>query len=389
MKLKVPSVHSVLLLLVMITCLSTWIIPSGKYDRELNEGLGKEIPVAGTYQETNQPALGLVDTLMAPIQGFYNQDNVVQSLDIIFFVLILGGFIGVVNSTRALEAGITSLAQKLKGREHLMIPIVATFSTVGATTIGTAEEMLPMYLLFIPMALALGYDTIVGVAVILLGISAGYIGSVINPFSVIIASNAAGVPFTNGILFRTILTIIAWLICIIYLMWYAKRVKNDPSKSIIFHKLNEHKEYFCKTGDHSEAATLGKTQIKALVVMAVTFGIMIWGSASRGWWMQELTTVFIFGSIALAFICKIKEDQFIDKFMAGCGELLSVAIVIGMARAIVVAMENGGILDTILSWAESAASTMPYYLFGVMVIPPFLTGVRSRAMRPWPAAVWG
>ena len=168
-------------------------------DRQKNEQLDKDVPVPGTYKTVDPNPQGLRAVLIAPIAGFYNPDsNQAAAIDVALFVLIIGGFLGVVTKTGAIDAGIGGAMSSLKGREKWMIPILMALFAAGGTIYGMAEESLAFYALIIPVMIAAGYDALTAVAIIMLGAGVGTLGSTINPFATVIASNAAGVPFTNG-----------------------------------------------------------------------------------------------------------------------------------------------------------------------------------------------
>lgn len=163
----------------------TWIVPAGKYDRAMNEEVGREIAVAGTYAEVDPNPQGFWDVLLAPVAGFYDPES--YAANAIDVALFLGGFLGVVNATGSIDTGIKTAMLRMKGREIWMIPILMSLFAVGGTTYGMAEETLAFYAILIPVIIAAGYDAITGVAIILIGAGIGVLGSTINPFATVIA----------------------------------------------------------------------------------------------------------------------------------------------------------------------------------------------------------
>lgn len=225
---RFPTAYTILLLLIVLIAALTWVIPAGKYERVMNEEVGREVAVPGTYQVVEPSPQGFMDVLLAPTAGFYDPDSyVANAVDVALFILFLGGFLGVVNATGSIDTGIRSAMQRLEGREIWMIPILMTLFALGGTTYGMAEETLAFYVILIPIIIAAGYDAVTGVAVILIGSGIGVLGSTINPFATVIASNAAHIPFTDGLLLRLVLLIGGLVICAVYVMRYAKRVKAD------------------------------------------------------------------------------------------------------------------------------------------------------------------
>ena len=199
-KFKFPSAYTILFILIALVAVMTWIVPAGKYQMAMNATLGKEVPVAGTYAPTEAHPQGFTAVLLAPIDGLYNHETYTAgAIDVALFVLIIGGFLGVVN-----------------GKEEWMIPILMGLFAAGGTIYGMAEESLPFYTLLVPVMMAARFDPLVAAATVLLGAGIGTLGSTINPFATVIAANAAGIPFTQGMLMRILLLIVGYVICVVW-----------------------------------------------------------------------------------------------------------------------------------------------------------------------------
>ncbi|MBY6072328.1 YfcC family protein [Marinobacter salsuginis] len=362
---RFPTAYTILFGLIILVAALTWIIPAGQYERAMNEEVGREVAVPGTYQTVEPNPQGFVDVMLAPTAGFYDPDSyVANAIDVAMFILFLGGFLGVMNATGAIDTGIRSAMRHLKGHEIWMIPILMVLFAIGGTTYGMAEETLAFYAILIPVILAAGYDAVTGVAIILIGAGIGVLGSTINPFATVIAANAAGIPFTDGIFLRFVLLIGGLLICIGYVMRYAHRVKTDPSRSVVARQWPAHKKLFLQ-GDDQEihSATLTTTQIVSLVTFALTFAVMIWGVSSQGWWMARMGSLFFGAAIVIGIIARLGEKKLTASFVDGARDLLGVALVVGLARGIVVIMEQGMIADTILHSAETSLGGLPELAF--------------------------
>jgi uncharacterized ion transporter superfamily protein YfcC len=229
-----PTAYTILFVLIIIAGL-TWVIPEGLYQRVASEVVGRDVPVAGTYAITDANPQGVFDVILVPIAGFYDPVGyTANAIDGALFVLMIGGFIGVVTATGAIDAGIKRAMTRLKGREKWMIPILMGLLALGGTTEGMAEETLAFYVLLTPVMIAAGYDALTAVAVILLGAGIGVLGSTVNAFSTVIAFNAAGVPFTNGLALRIGLLVVSFAATTAYVMRYAATVKAHPSRSLVF-----------------------------------------------------------------------------------------------------------------------------------------------------------
>ena len=355
--MKFPTAYTILFGLIVVVAIATWIVPAGQYDRELSEALGREVPIPGTYHEVEPNPQGFFDVVLAPIAGFFDPGSYeARAIDVALFVLIIGGFLGVVTKTGAIDAGIARAMKGLQGREKWMIPILMALFAAGGTIYGMAEESLAFYTLIIPVMIAARYDAVTGVAIIMLGAGVGTLGSTINPFATVIAANAAGVPFTDGIILRFIILIVCWLACVIYVMRYAEKVRANPELSLVADRRVENEEHFLKGRSETDEIEFTPTRRIVLVIFTLSFAVMIWGVSAGGWWMAEMSALFLVAAILVGIIARMGEEEFCDTFVDGARDLLGVALVIGLARGIVVVMDAGNMTDTILFWAEGAVT---------------------------------
>jgi len=389
-KLKFPTAHTILILIAVIVMLLTWVVPAGKYDslayntnsntffktslkesvelpatQETLENLNIKIPIEkftngdiykpigipNTYKELESKPQGLAALAKSPIKG------IIAASDIIFLILIIGGLIGIMNFTGAFDAGISWMAKTLKGREYILIILVTTLIAAGGTTFGLAEETMAFYPILIPVFLAAKYDAMVGLACIFLGSGIGTMCSTINPFATIIASDAAGINWTTGLDFRLIMLVLCLVITILYILRYAKRVKADPSKSLIYDQKEELEALFGLNTMNTTTKFTHRLRLITLV-FSLCFVVMIVGVSFLDWWFVEMTATFLVGAISIGFIAKIKESVFVDTFVKGAAELLSVAFIVGIARGVTILMEDGLISDTILYHASTITEGM-------------------------------
>jgi uncharacterized ion transporter superfamily protein YfcC len=363
-KFKFPTAYTILFGLIIVVAAATWIVPAGQYDRQKSEALGKDVPVPGTYKQVEPTPQGPREVLLAPIAGLYNPDtNEANAIDVAIFVLFIGGFLGIVTKTGAIDAGIGAAMTRLQGREKWMIPILMAFFAAGGTIYGMAEETLAFYALIIPVMIAAGYDALTGVAIIMIGAGVGTLGSTINPFATVIASNAAGVPFTRGIILRSVILGVGWLVSVIYVMRYAERVRHDPKRSLVAHMVDSNREHFLKGRLEGGTPPLTGVRSLILIVFGLSFAVMIWGVSSAGWWMAQMSALFLASSLIIGIIARLGEEDFTTTFVNGARDLLGVALVIGIARGIVVVMDAGKITDTILYWSANAVNGLPKTAF--------------------------
>lgn len=392
---KFPSAHTILLLISVFVALLTWVIPAGKYaslSYDSSEGvfiktindkveklpvtqqtlevldikiplenftsgaIYKPIGIPGTYQSLEARPQGVFEFVQAPIKG------IIETSDIIFLVLIIGGLVGIVENSGAFSAGINWLSNALKGREYILIISITLLMALAGSTFGFGEEGIAFLPILIPIFLAAKYDALVAVACVFLGSQVGVMASTTNPFATILASDAAGIKWTSGLDGRITMFVICITITILFILRYAKRVQTDPNKSVIFDQKEFMEKLFGISHDIKVPPLTSRLKL-ILLVFSLCFVLMVIGVAMLDWWFVEMTAIFFFGAIIIGFIAKMKETKFIRSFMKGAGELLGVAFIIGLARGISILMTDGLISDTILYEAGSLTEGMGKGLF--------------------------
>jgi uncharacterized ion transporter superfamily protein YfcC len=367
-----PSAYTILFALIVLSAIATWLIPAGVYDT--NPATGE--PVPGTYHEVAaQPAHILRDSLTAPINGlygienatgninYYNSGTLFGAVDIALFILVIGGFLGVTMKTGAIESGISTLVQRMAGRERWMIPVLMGVFALGGTSFGMAEESLAFYALVITVMIAAGYDALTGAAIVMLGCGIGVLGSTVNPFATGIASGIAGIPISDGLVGRLVILIVGLVIGIFYVLRYADRVKRDPSASLVYALKADNEAHFRAAGDATGVEMTG-TQKAVLSLFGLAFVVMIYGVVPWSdlgiplptwwWWFPEMTASFLLFAIIIGIVGRMSEGELTSSFVDGARDLLGVALIIAIARGITVIMNNGKITDTILHWIEDA-----------------------------------
>ena len=394
-KLKFPTAQTLLIIIAGFVTLLTWVVPAGKYDslvynassntftktsleesvdlpatQETLDRLNIKIPIQkftsgdiykpigipNTYKKLESKPQGIAALAKSPVKGM------IEAADIIFLILIIGGLIGIMNLTGAFDAGISWLAKTLKGREYVLIILVTTLIAAGGTTFGLSEETMAFYPILIPVFLAARYDAMVGLACIFLGSGIGAMCSTINPFSTIIASDAAGINWTIGLNNRIIMLVVCLTITILYILRYARRVKENPSKSLIYDQKEALEKLFKVNVKNTTTEFTNKLRL-INAVFALCFIVMIVGVSFFNWWFVEMTSTFLVGAILIGIIGRVKERDFVEAFARGAADLLSVAFIIGIARGIGILIEDGNIRDTILHQASSVTEGMNKGLF--------------------------
>lgn len=354
LKLKIPHTYTIIFCIILFMTILTWLVPSGVFDtRETDDG--RTVVVPGTYHEVESNPQGLDDFFTAPIKG------IIDAAETIGFVLIVGGAFGVINSTGAIEAGIGRATRIFGKRNMLIIPICMLLFGLGGTTFGMCEETLPFYMIFIPLMMAMGYDSLTGLSIVYIGAAAGTCASTVNPFSVGLAQSLAELAPGSGIVYRGIIWIIMMAVAIAFVMLYARKVKKDPEKSVVYSLDQVNRESF-KIND-GEIKEFTKKDGAVLLVFGAGMAVMVWGVLAQGWYTQEISMIFmmigVFGGIA----GRLKQDEIADAFISGAKDLIYAALVIGLARGIILVAQDGKIIDTILNAAAGLLGGLPKTLF--------------------------
>lgn len=404
-KFSFPTAYTVILIVMLIVMGLTYIIPSGKYAKlsydsgssnflvdlpngetkeykgtqetldqlgvnvNLNQftsgAISKPVAIPNTYEgleKEDTTIFGAITTfLKAPIQGLYD------SIDIIAFVLVIGGLVGVINSTGAFTAGINALSKALKGKEKWMIVIIASLVALGGTTFGLAEETIAFYPIVVPIFIAAGYDAIVAIATIFLGSCIGTMVSTINPFSTVIASNIAGVSIAQGLPLRLVTLVIAMTITLIYIIKYGEKVKKDPTKSLIYAQKAEIEKKFLSEENDEELVKFTFRKKLMLLIFGLSFVIMIYGVKELGWGFIDMTALFFAVTFIMVPLANQKESDYVANFVQGAADLLGVALIIALARGVTIIMDGGLISDTLLYSLSGIVSNMSGVIFSVVM----------------------
>ncbi|SFC71450.1 YfcC family protein [Massilia yuzhufengensis] len=342
MRLRMPNTFVLLFAILALIALATWFVPGGKYDTHLVDG--RQLVNPGSFHYVESAPQGLVALLKAPIKGF------VEASQIIGFVLIVGGAFAVLQRTEAIDTMIRSIA---RAHTHsplvraMLIPVFVTLFSLGGATFGMNEEVIPFILIFVPLALALGYDTVTGVSIPFLGSQVGFGAAFLNPFNVGIAQGIAGVPVFSGIGYRLVVWAVATFVTVAFLMWYAARVKQNPALSPTF-VLDQTKRKEMPDASVHEHERMTRRHAAVLALFALTLGAMVVGVVQYGWFIDEIAALFLAMAIVVGVVGRLGADGWVASFMQGVKDLAPTALVIAIARATMVIARDAHIIDTML-----------------------------------------
>ncbi|AYM02340.1 YfcC family protein [Levilactobacillus yiduensis] len=404
-KLRMPGAFVILFILTIVAVFATWIIPAGSYSKlsysgsqlqisrpsgktvkvpatqeQLDKlgvkinikeftsgGITQEVSIPNTYHRLKQRPAGLGAITSSMVRG------TIEAVDIMVFIFVLGGLIGVVKASGAFESGLMALTKKTKGHEFMLIFMVSILMVLGGTLCGIEEEAVAFYPILVPIFIAMGYDSIVCVGAIFLSSSVGTAFSTINPFSVVIASNAAGINFTEGISWRIGGLVVAAIFVLFYLHWYSKKVKATPSFSYTYEDKSSFDKMWSVSSDDTSNQDFTLRKKIILILFVITFPIMVWGVMSQGWWFPTMASSFLLFAIIIMFMTAtgkygIGEKGVVDAFTNGAASLVGVSLIIGLARGINLVMNEGMISDTILQYSSSLVAHVSGSVFIIVMM---------------------
>jgi uncharacterized ion transporter superfamily protein YfcC len=336
-KLKVPHTLVLLYGMIMLAYVLTLLLPAGQFETMINEH-GHEIVVPGTYAV-------IPETESLPLTSLFTviPRGLESAQGIIFFVFIIGGALAVIRATGALDAALAKILNRFGGQPALLVLMGMLAFAVGSSTIGMAEEYIPLVAILITLCVGMRMDTVAAVGIMVVGYGVGYGTAVMNPFTVLVAQEVAGLTPVSGMGFRLAMFLPFFAVGYIHVMRYARKVRADPAASLV--------------ADVPEAqppeppATGPITMRQRLVLLAtlLTLILVVWGIKQHQWYFIELGGIFFALALAAGLIAGMSPDEMARSFIEGAGELIATALLIGFARAIEITLSDGLVLHTIVN----------------------------------------
>jgi uncharacterized ion transporter superfamily protein YfcC len=351
-KFRVPHTLVIVGALIVVVLTLSWLIPSGRYQRIDKDG--RQVTVPDTYQQTTKARLGPQWLLIAPLRGF------VEGAPIIVFLLVIGGALGVIQTTGIIEFAIKRIAAALLARPHLdklTIPVLMIIFSLGGSIFGMAEETLPFIVIFVPLALSLGYDSIVAIAIVYLGSAAGFAAAFFNPFTVGVAQGFAGLPLYSGLGYRVLTWFLGTAVTITWVMAYAARVKRHPEISPVYDLDRSRDLRVYNQGEDLEPWTARRVIVIVLFLLSVL--LLVWGILHAKWFIEEIAALFLGMGLVLGAVAGIRPSKIATSFVSGAKEMVAVVLIIACGRALLIIAREGEVLDTILFLSSSLISVLP------------------------------
>jgi len=446
---RIPHTYVIVFFIIIVSAILTWIIPGGEFERKVVDvqGSEREVIVQGSFNYTeNQPQTWQV--FSALFDGFVNTSHIIA------FILLIGGAFWIMNHTRALDLGIQDflrltsrfekfgLVRRIGVSQIVIAFMMLVFSLFGAV-FGMSEETIAFVIIFVPLSISMGYDSIVGVSMVFVAAGLGFAGAILNPFTIGIAQGLSDLPLYSGIGYRLFCWIVITMAGMGYVIWYAGRIRKNPKRSLVF----DDDEYWRSLRDRQEGDSLNQknrvswilyaillivmivvsfresvtvisagnesVSIPAIPILTLLFAIagplslrrsarglvlllllmtilfLIVGVMGYGWYIKEIATLFFAMGLLSGIAMGYGPNQITRLFIDGARDILSAAMVVGLAGGIIVVLEQGKVIDTILFGVSEAlsdlgslASVGMMYVFqaGLNIIIPSGSGKAALTM---------
>lgn len=373
-KIKIPHVYVVIFVLLIIASLLTYIVPAGQFSYIEDPGTGRQVVDPSSFAYIERNPTDIVTFARAIPAGMEASVNVIMMV-----VLIIASF-EIVNATGALNAGIFAAINKLKGQENIVIVAMTLLFSIIGGFLGWAEGMLMFIPLTISITRAMGYDSLLGVGIVLLGGGAGFTAGPLNVYTAGIAQGIAGLPLFSALWYRMIAWVIFTVIAIFFIQRYANKIKNNPEKSLLHGLAME----FDEVDENDIPEFTGRKKVIVTLII-LGFTIIAYGTAKWGWYLKEISGMFILLGVIVGIIGRLSSDQMSESFARGAKIIIPSALVIGMARGILFIMQEAKILDTIINFLASGLDAFPNVLSVALItvisviFDFFVTSASSKA----------
>ena len=388
-RLQMPHTYVIIFAVVVICALLTYLIPVGSFQTQdvtymvgdtektrtviVPDSFTYELDEVGNRVYNGVPLFGTEDfggqgMLNYVFEGLTSGDKTGTAVGIVAFILVIGGAFGIVMRTGAVDAGIHAMINRTKGREIILIPVLFTLFSLGGAVFGMGEEAIPFAMVIVPLTIAMGYDAVVAVCITYCATQIGFGASWMNPFGLAIAQGIAGVPVMFGAGFRIVMWVVFTAVGILFTMVYARKIKKNPMASVAYESDAYYRDQMSKTDEEQSSFTLGQ----ALVLLTVLATIIwtVWGVIVKGYYIPEIASqFFVMGLVAGIIGCifhlnDMHASDVASAFQSGAADLVGAALVVGMAKGIVIVLggteaTTPSVMNTILYALGNVLSNVP------------------------------
>ena len=349
MRFRLPHTFVLLFALVVLAAIATHLLPAGRYERVSSGGGegGRQLVDPASYHRVEAEPAGLAAVLLAYPRGL------VATAPIVFYIFLIGGAFGVIGATGAIDAAIGALVAACRGRGESVVPLLTFAFSLGGATIGMAEETLPFLPMLVVLARRLGYDEVTAGAIALVGAGAGFSGAFLNPFTLGVGQQIAGLPPLSGMGYRLVVWTVLTAITVAYVAWWARRTRGAPDAAVA-EATDATEATDAETGAR---ATLRQRCVLALLVAGLA-GVTV-GSLRFGWGIVELAALFVGLAVVCGLAGGLGADGTAERFLEGAATMTTGALVVGLARGVLIVFDDAQVTDTILHGLVRAVEGLP------------------------------
>ena len=372
--IKLPHTYVLLTMILLAVVVMAYVIPSGQYDRVFDEATKRTVVLPDSFHYVAGKQPGLFDIFLSVYRGY------VSAANILFLVVFAYGFVYMLNKNGTLHAAVHALIRLVGDRTQLLIPVGMVLFGLLGSTLGIFEETYGLVPVFAGIMAALGYDTLVGGVVVYVGVATGFAAATVNPFSVGIAQSIAELPISSGLWYRVVIFLVFQSAAVWYVMRYAKRVKADPTRSIIYGE-----QAAVPPAPAEDGGEMTLRQKLCLLLFFVTIGVLLYGTSAWGWYVDEIAAWFLMMMVVTGIAGGYSATEICKSFIESTKSIVPSLLVIGFTRGILITMQEAMISDTIvyglskLLGSGNRALAAVGMLFLQNVINFFITGSSSQA----------
>ena len=357
-KFKVPHAWVIIFMIIVMVAILTYIVPAGEFERTKDPTTGRIVVVPDSFHYVESSPVGFLDTFVAIQKGM------IDAASIVSLIFIAYAYMFTVIKTGALRGLIGKMVEVTKGKDFLLFVIPVIFFGLLGSTAGFGSEVYGFIPVFISLTIALGYDALVGFSLVYLATLTGFAAATINPFTVGLAQEIVGLPLFSGLGYRIVIFVFYMALVTWWTLRYAKRVKEDPDRSIV------KGIYFGAFEVTQEELSMEYTTRHKIItgLLALSLFVIVVGSLKFGWGLDEMAGIFILFTIITGLVAGFGPNQIAETFIEGCSQVVNGALICGVARAILVILQEGNIIDSVIYGLSQPLTLFPSWLCSVGMV---------------------
>ena len=357
--IQLPHIYVLLFSVIIVCTILTWVLPAGEFDRVMNEATSRTVAVAGTFHTVEQSPVGIFQMFQAIYNGMCDAGSVT------FFVFVSFASINIIIASGAFNGLVAGLLKVFKGKARVaIIPIFMFVVGIASSTVGLFEEWLPFVSVFAGIATAMGFDAVVGIAIVAFGAGMGYSGAMMNPFTVGIAQGIAEVAPMSGMGYRFLCHMVMLVVGSTLTIRYALKVQADPTKSLVYGETG----HITMSENDVQNAPFGIREKLVLLILLGGIIAVVYGCKVYGWYFAELSAVFVIMGVLSALVMGWGPNKIGELYSKGFTDIAMACMMIGLARGILMVLQAGNIIDTVVYYFSLPLAAFPSWFCGVAML---------------------